>query len=531
MDLGKLFRNKRAQVVALLIVCGALGVVILILVISRRSSEQQVTTPVTEGDPHTPSSASSGKKPVGGKVSTKRTLSRSNNPGERVEEVIDEEGKSEVSPDDTASSQTERTPGAEGSAPVVKPGTNQNKPLLSEPQKGKESLNELVEKSQLPPISSYLDVAKPVGKFLSIEDVKDLPEADLMKRKAKFEKEMKGSRKNSVDWYTNAANILLLATLSLQEWEPNVAVFKAWKNTGFKTVGCPEFATWLENSTSKPSNRANILTDLIGMYHDKSCALLGVDAEASQNNAIQDYMARLAYDAFGYAQSGSVYSQRLLQFLKTGLLADAKKFMESLAESSDKAAGNHLSALNSPFSLFVVKGPIYSEAGFASNLIRLSAALHSATKNLSAAQVDAVKPFEECGTPQEAFQLWTTHGKARTTALNSMTKKYYIEYLIEVLQQEYDSFKETGKYEKVKFDYSKSKYGRLMAIRAYISMRELLASVDISDLTQRGKKYFGFEELPSDRSVLNVDTFLKNPSSDIIFILAGSGIRGHMEEL
>lgn len=194
--------------------------------------------------------------------------------------------------------------------------------------------------------------------------------------------------------------------------------------------------------------------------------------------------------------------EELTRFLKSGQPADARVFFETLVASNNKTDIETIcSAISntSAVSETDIRKPSFALPQRFSMLILFL---------LSELQLSGKDPLcdvlfgSQRNTPEEAFGAWTTckNKNSYKDCPNAFMAKMEEQFRRGEIEDLENKFNSTINSEE------KKHFKNLMAIRAYISLKEYLGQVNVTDLETRAKSTFGF----FSKDQLGVDTYSKD---------------------
>ena len=511
MNIKTLFKSKAFKVVSSVV--AVLGIVIVVLVIKLRSSNEPIQAPDNKSRHERQCNTTLNQKrsTPGGKPSK----CKSNLPAEGLEEEEEEVLPTRGSASQPKNERNEKVVVSTPNPGVVKKEVSEvsKEPLVENgiPSQGTDSLDD--DKTiQFPPIDSYFDFPAPrqaTTKLLRIEDVKDFDAAKLQNLQIELSEESKSYAPLTGALYTCQANIYFISGLLADSTSWDAQIYNAWKGTGFKVVGCPEFITWaqhdLERNRDDPS-RARTLSEMLKtMYFKKQKA---IDRSDSGEHVIEWHMMNLVLK--GARLAGPAQSC-LFRFASTGTVDDAKAFITSIGAPPADPFNKFKNLLLNPPNV-----AMNSEPGFALkwlylmyNYKRFAATVF---KNISKSNNSLLKNNQSL---DEEYKNWIDRVEkdgegSCLEVLNQLTNMHLLDQRLEDFEQEHKYFQDTGRCEKVELDFTKGIFGVFVAFRAYVGLRKYLDNVNVADLENNARLEFGFASLPLDRSCLSIDTFMKN---------------------
>ena len=147
---------------------------------------------------------------------------------------------------------------------------------------GKDSFNEIKDSLQHP-IRSFLETTDAIAseEFLKIEDIKDLTGDKL--KELKIMKSTTAHMPDTIEHYICCSNHFLHRALLVDRSVWDEGIFKAWMNTGFNTLACPEFINWVEHDIERNGlespNGKSVCNALGAHYSMKEDALWKLGSE------------------------------------------------------------------------------------------------------------------------------------------------------------------------------------------------------------------------------------------------------------
>ena len=386
---------------------------------------------------------------------------------------------------------------------------------------GKDSFDE-IKNSLQQPYRSYFEITgvKTSEEFLKIGDVKNLTRAELEELKVRKNTTDPPFEMGTIEFDICVSNISLRHALLVDRAVWDEGIFKAWMDTGFNAVACPEFISWLEhdierNGLKSPSGESMFMRRVLHSYlFHKNLALttLGSEEDAWEAN-FQRNMMNLISKGVWLTDPGSELRTRLFNYGRTGKVEDAKLLIKSL----DPSKSENFQNFDNIFQNMKYLRLLNSEVKFSSHLLHL---LYNREKihyeNICQNYAFENGLLESLETLEEVFGKWTecaNKDEVRSLRIfKQLSKEHLIDYRISIIEKEFSNFKDGKKQEKVKLKYAKGgSLGMFMALRAYIGMRKFKDNLDVADLETRSKAEFGFASMPQNESCLNVHTYKKNP--------------------
>ena len=367
-----------------------------------------------------------------------------------------------------------------------------------------------------PPLRSYLKIQTSKEKPVNIEELKSMATTGLQALFAQFQNKENGLEKDYPSWYVCQSNLYLLSALIWIRYHPQEGTnsFNAWMNTGFKTVGCPEFIKWIEDDFARnpvAPDVHGIPSFIFSMHTSISSSLLGSDPATSHLGFIQSRIMVLVSIVFQHSQPESVLRKTLLKYLKSQTVEDAKEFLNAVLSHAD---AQMLKKFDEVFLAGIIK--VYdSKFSLSFAMMHLLYKQHEYSKDGFSPFEVKLKDLDQSESLENAFQLWTKYAsedeKGGLESLKRISKLHYIKQQIELIEREFRNTTESGKPTKLAVDYtSGSKSGLLLAFRAYIGARKFIETVNAADLQKEAATEFGFASFPPDRSSLTLETFQKN---------------------
>ena len=368
-------------------------------------------------------------------------------------------------------------------------------------------------KNLLPPISSYFDLPapkQPTTKQVQFEDVKDFDAPKLQNLHSELGKELKSYAERTNASYVCQANMQLISALLADSTSWDAPIYNAWKDTGFKVVGCPEFVCWVEHDLVRnrddPSKAIAFSESLKDMYVNRQLAF---DRLEYGEHVMEWQMMNLVVKGARLTIIGSDTRKSLLKFASTGKMEDAKTFFSFL--------GNPLAQ---PFRIFndLFAKPLSlsktSETGFALTWLYIKynhAKIHNDNaQGYMEFDNDLLKDDQSL---EEVYKKWNEFVEKKgkdscMKALKELTKEHLVSQRLDNVEQEHKNFRENEEWEKVKLDVTKGKFGLFMAFRAYVEFRNYWDNLKISDLKKIAWSLFRVRPLPS------LSEFAKLPHDD-----------------
>ena len=564
MNFKTLIKNKAFQ--AGTVVTVALGTVIVILLVTLKSSDEKPQAPGTKGRREDLPNFSATQKP------NTRSVNKPSKKNRKIASLKDEsDEEEEENPPDQGTAQESKTAETSKrttpSAAVKKRQESEEKATLvskektptdetkkySQVGKGKkdqltpiefEKKDQLIDsdkKDQLPstesdkkdpslpvesnkkdhlvPIESYFDLPtpkQPTTKLLKVDDVKDWDEAKLKSLHDRLKKEMDSYDYGSIAHKICQANLELVEVFIFNRSSWGTKIYNEWVETGFKGVGCPEFISLVEHEckrSSDDSNLAFVTLNVTSMHNHMQYVIDRTVPSDTGEHAIQALMIKLVGNSVRLTEPGTNRRNSLFQFARTGKVDDAKTFFASMGPLTDP---NFVNFSRFMFSLFYA--PMKSEAGFALNLLII---MHEreVIKNLNIRNETSFENdliLKDNQSLDEAYAMWLECRKKNVEAdclkrLQELTQESMLIQMYENVEKAFKSYQDSGRCEQIDVNFTKGALGKYMALRAYVGLRKYLKKVKISDLESVAKSEFGFAQLPPDRSCLGADTFKKNP--------------------
>ena len=379
--------------------------------------------------------------------------------------------------------------------------------------KGKDSFA-LITQSLTNPFLSYFEItdadeAQLSEKFLKIEDIKDLTMDEL--RAVPSSQNPSFWEKNSYEELICETNVHLKKVLQVDRSDWDEAVFKAWMNTGFNTVACPEFMNWvahdLERNGRGSPHGAELFLALAEyrLHRKRALGFLNSEDEIFKEEA-QHHMMSFVYQGVQLLEPGSDALQHLLNFGKSGTIDDVKLFFNSLNPPHSARFRNFEDIL--PNLSFL---PMNTEARFALQLFYIMCyreRIHEDGMRFNNGLLE-----NNSDSLEEAYNKWTAltskNEGANMFIFTQLSAEHLLNLRIESLEQACKNFKEGKRPERAKLE--NTKFGLFMALRAYIGMRKYKDRVNVAELENQAKVEFGFASMPKDKSSLGLTTYMKNP--------------------
>ena len=348
--------------------------------------------------------------------------------------------------------------------------------------------------------------------LLDFAAVKDMSISQLEELQNQFaEEQMNYYREDTPECKNCAYNIALLDMLlyKVPDWDANI--FNEWKNTGFRTVDCPEFIKWLRGVYSSHRYDGGKFLEQVAEVLMRERSVYNKYDETAH---VQYCMALLACEYLGMGTGNAPFIIPLSQFLEAGTVEHAKVFFNSVMRLDNryKYTADSISKTLSKMWL----SSLSSEITFSCNMLYFWNKQHLYQTKTHLPKFHAqLKALEESGNPEYAYHLWTECARENSSyscsnTLLNVQFQYKNEQELENLELEYKCFKK-GKPEKIVANQPKGQFLLLNALQAYIEMRQYYDNNISANLESMAISVFGISQMPSDRKSLTVQTYKKNP--------------------
>ena len=347
--------------------------------------------------------------------------------------------------------------------------------------------------------------------LLKLEEIKSMEEPRLRNLRDEYAGKIKAHEDMSTEYYICQANISLLDALLFDRSGWNAEIFNAWMNTGFRTVRCPEFVAWVEHHYEKfPYSKqasGNHLIDHVATFHRSIGEL-----DNNEEERFQSGMAEVAWNGIGLSDAGTDLREDVVKLLQSDDPEYAKVFL-------NRYQNEKLLADIRPSFHLLMCDKLDSMVKFVGAMLNFVSGLHINLKKKPKTPTEfmnKLSTFKDTDRPEDAYIWWTEcvnkHDEdVCMDELNFMEMQHLYEQRIEDLEKKYKRVKQDRKKEKLRLfyeEYLEGKFGLLMALHAYIEMRDHIRKVDESDLRKQASSVFGATTFES--SNLSADTFVKD---------------------